>query len=570
MALNPIVYTEKVVRSFLRYQLTSYPFADERLHAQMRRLLSLDETRHSPLMKGPFISLSRPFKEGASIDSLVTEGIFHPHMRQRIPPEIAHVYAHQEQAMRAIHAAKTTLVSTGTGSGKTECFLYPIVSRCLELRDQDTKAGISAVIVYPMNALAEDQLLRLRGLLAGTGITFGMYVGKTPERESQVTGLRLPSGSSQADYEAKLAQMRREKRSEAVYPPEEVCSREVMRTLGRQPRILLTNVKQLELLLTRQRDVELFADASLDFLVFDEAHTFAGAQGAETACLIRRLRSFCGRKSQDSICIATSATIVDQKNQDSARNFASRFFGVGKEDVVTIGEAYEADVWEEDRSVPSSPRKDAAVILGDCVRAVECDVEDDTAIRSVYHDLTGTDLAPGDWPEALHAALSKNELVFQLSEILNRPQPLLELPPLLEKKIERKPSEAEILTWLTLGAAARQDGRPLLRPVVHAFIRGISGAVVSFPIPGEVRLWLAAEDEIEATNGSSPNAHFPVTTCTTCGQHYFISFLKDFEFTGKTPGGGEAGAEGSYWQPLEETHGGRRVVLVDRIVGGTI
>ena len=57
MALNPIVFTEKVVRSFLRYQLTAYPFADERLHGQMRRLLSLDETRHSPLMKGPFISL---------------------------------------------------------------------------------------------------------------------------------------------------------------------------------------------------------------------------------------------------------------------------------------------------------------------------------------------------------------------------------------------------------------------------------------------------------------------------------------------------------------------------------
>ena len=63
-----------------------------------------------------------------------------------------------------------------------------------------------------------------------------------------------------------------------------------MRKAGHQPRILLTNVKQLERLLTRQRDVELFTDARLDFLVFDEAHTFAGAHGAETACLIRRLR----------------------------------------------------------------------------------------------------------------------------------------------------------------------------------------------------------------------------------------------------------------------------------------
>src|SRR5678815_3772522 len=141
MALNPIVYTEKVVRSFLRYQLTSYPFADERLHAQMRRLLSLDETRDSPLLKGPFISLSRPFRQGASVDALVAEGIFHPHMRQRIPAEIDHVYAHQEQAIRAIHSGRTTLVSTGTGSGKTEGFLYPIISRCLTLRDENASAG---------------------------------------------------------------------------------------------------------------------------------------------------------------------------------------------------------------------------------------------------------------------------------------------------------------------------------------------------------------------------------------------------------------------------------------------
>ena len=84
MALNPIVFTERVVRSFLRYQLTAYPFADERLHAQMRRLLSLDETRQSPLMQGPYISLSRPFREGASIGALIESGLFHPHMRQRI------------------------------------------------------------------------------------------------------------------------------------------------------------------------------------------------------------------------------------------------------------------------------------------------------------------------------------------------------------------------------------------------------------------------------------------------------------------------------------------------------
>lgn len=373
MALNPIVYTEKVVRSFLRYQLTAYPFADERLLGQMRRLLSLDVTRQSPLLKGPYVSASRPFRRGAAVDDLVAQGVFHPHMRQRIPAEITHVYGHQEEAIRAVHAGRTTLVSTGTGSGKTECFLYPIVSKCLELRDEGAESGISAVIVYPMNALAEDQLGRLRSLLAGTGISFGMYVGKTPEKAVEVAGIWLPPGSSRADYEAKLAAVRAERRSDTVYPPEEVCSREEMRRPGGQPRILLTNVKQLELLLTRQRDVELFAGARLDFLVFDEAHTFTGAQGAETACLIRRLRAFCGREAQDTVCVAPD--VGDDRRQGatgrSARVRVTLLRRAGGRRDDGGGGVRARDVGRVPHRHPPAPRDDPAKLLADAVRAVE-------------------------------------------------------------------------------------------------------------------------------------------------------------------------------------------------------
>ncbi len=79
--------------------------------------------------------------------SLVAEGLLHPHPGERIPPEITHLYSHQERAIRAIAEGRTTLGSTGTGSGKTECFLYPIVSRCLALRDEGVSPGISAIIV---------------------------------------------------------------------------------------------------------------------------------------------------------------------------------------------------------------------------------------------------------------------------------------------------------------------------------------------------------------------------------------------------------------------------------------
>lgn len=567
MAINPISFTERVVGSFLKYQLTAYPFADEHLHRQMRTLLSLDSTRATPLLKGPYISLSRSFRQGASVADLITQGLFHPHMRQRIPAEITHVYGHQEQAIRAIHSGKTTLVSTGTGSGKTECFLYPIISRCLTLKDEHAEPGICAVIVYPMNALAEDQLGRLRSLLAGTGISFGMYVGKTPSHAAEVAGIRLPSGSSRADYEAKVEAVRRENRSETVYPPEELCSREEMRTPGRQPRILLTNVKQLELLLTRQQDIELFANARLDFLVFDEAHTFTGALGAETACLIRRLRHFCGRDPGQTVCVATSATIVDPTNPDAARNFASRFFGVAAASVETAGEMYEPDVWNHARAVPPAPSATAAELLAACVAAVDHPTDPDSAVRAAYKRLAASDLAKGDWSEALHTGLSANELVFQLNELLVMPRALVDVVEELRKRIGRDVTEEEILCWLTFGAAARKEGRPLLRPVVHAFIRGISGAVATFP-NGEShpKLWLAAQDEIEAS-GNTKHAHLPITSCTTCGQHYFVTFLKDFDFSGKEPGGGSASGGGFFWEPLEESHGGKRVVLADRTIG---
>ena len=231
-----------------------------------------------------------------------------------------------------------------------------------------------------------------------------------------------------------------------MYPPEEVCSRQMMRTAGRQPRILLTNVKQLELLLTRQQDVQLFADARLDFLVFDEAHTFTGALGAESACLIRRLRAFCGVERHRTTCVATSATIVDDRDP-RPRSFAARFFGVPADAVTTVGEDYEREAWAEPRFVPADPGEDAAAILDRCVLAVDDEKDRDTAVRAAYRALYGDELPQGDWPSALHAALSRNELVFRLNDELGAPRALSQLPPALERHLGRRVTEAEILAW---------------------------------------------------------------------------------------------------------------------------
>lgn len=571
MALNPVAFTENVISNFLRYQLTAYPFADPGLHGQMRTLLSLEETRRTPLMRGPYVSLSRPFVEGAAVEELVSEGILHPHMPNLI--EYPHLYGHQEEAIRAIADDRPTIISTGTGSGKTECFLYPIISKCLELRDEGAPAGISAVIIYPMNALAEDQLGRMRGLLAGTGITFGMYVGPTPETEGDVTGQKLRPGSSKADYLAAVEKAQAQEQSIAIHPPEERCDRETMRTDGKQPRILLTNVKQMELLLTRGKDVTLFDNATLDFLVFDEAHTFRGAEGAETACLIRRLRSFCGRSPEETICIASSATIADPGGDvDPSRKFASRFFGVDPDEVAVVHEVYEPDAEPLAREETPAPEGDIAKLLRDTLAAVDAGEGAGEQVAAVCEKLAGKRLDPVNWEDGLFRILASTEMVYSLRDVLQRPQPMAELVDILGRRLKRNVTEEEVLIWLALGAAARDGDRPLLRPVVHGFVRGISGATVTFPPDEDApKLRLITPDEADKATDedANPLRALPVLTCTTCGQHYFEHHLEDFEFTGKAPGGGEMvpGTVRRFWKPRDGTQGGDRLLFMDHLVG---
>lgn len=569
MTLNPVAYTEKVVSGFLRYQLTTFPFADRDLHEQMRRLLSLEETRRTPLLKGPYVSLSRAFREGAAIDQLAGEGLLHPHMVRVVA--YPRLYGHQELALRAICGGRTTVVSTGTGSGKTECFLYPVISHCLKERDAGAPAGIRAVFVYPMNALAEDQLGRMRELLAGSGVTFGMYVGRTPQQKSDVTGQRLRAQSSQADYRSALARARAERRGTAVHPPEERCSREEMRTTGQQPRILLTNVKQLELLLTRGADVELFQGADLRFIVFDEAHTFTGAMGAETACLIRRLRAFCGRKTRDTVCVATSATLADPRGgEGEGREFATRFFGVDEDAVTVVREEYAPDLWSSVRKTPPAPGGSSVDHLKAVLEAVEASEDGGALVAAAVQSLSGETLSGPDWRLALYQSLAANELVFQLATILTCPCLLSDVVTRLGEAVGREVSAEEVLAWLALGAASRHDGRPLLRPVVHAFVRGIGGAVVTFPADQErPRLWLSAPGELDSGDGGGL-ATLPVTSCTTCGQHYFVQHLADFSSTQGSLCGGEAlEGGGKLWKPLDSKLGGRRAILVDRLISNS-
>src|SRR5829696_8540777 len=197
MPINPVHFAHQICDEFLRYIFSAFPLSGPELAKQARSLLERPSSLDIPLVQGPFVSLSEAFAKGEPVPAMADRGLLHPIM----PGLIGYpsMWRHQEQVLHAVKEGRHVLVATGTGSGKTESFLYPILDDLLRQRDKVTTGGLTAILVYPMNALANDQLDRLRDVLGGTGVTFGQWVGTTPAKESDV-GIERFRGSSRAAY----------------------------------------------------------------------------------------------------------------------------------------------------------------------------------------------------------------------------------------------------------------------------------------------------------------------------------------------------------------------------------
>ena len=209
---------------------------------------------------------------------------------------------HQERSFVRLSgpSPRSTIVATGTGSGKTECFSYPILDYCYRHRGEP---GIKAILIYPMNALATDQAGRLAGLIHNSKlkghVTAGIYVGQ------------------------------REKTPSMLMSKDRLISDKDTIRLS-PPAILLTNYKMLDYLLIRPDDRALWQHngaESLRFLVVDELHTFDGAQGSDLACLIRRLKARLDVPAEYLCGVETSATLGSGKEQQELLDYASAVFG---------------------------------------------------------------------------------------------------------------------------------------------------------------------------------------------------------------------------------------------------
>ncbi len=303
---DPLATSELVIGGYRRYLRSLLPVRDPRIAAALDAEIS-----RSPLTKGPLLEASPPYAHGATLAQLVAEGVLNPEftsLASRHLPFERPLYRHQEQAIRKITAGRNVIVASGTGSGKTESFLLPILNTLTAEHMAGTLGpGVRALLLYPMNALANDQIKRLRQILAQVPhITFGRYVGDTlsTAREAADRFAALNPGEQRV--------------------PNELLSREEMRSTP--PHVLLTNYAMLEYLLLRPSDIDLFEGTYAGywkFLAVDEAHVYDGAKAAELAMLLRRLRDRVagGRQLR---CIATSATVGDEPQP--VIDFARRLF----------------------------------------------------------------------------------------------------------------------------------------------------------------------------------------------------------------------------------------------------
>lgn len=318
--MNVFEFRDQLVHDYSKY-ITSFI----RIRDNMIRTRVQESLNEGLLWPEPLIQLNPSFETGESIETLVDRGILHPKCsrifrkdksKENPSGKALKIFKHQSEAILSAKQGHNYVLTTGTGSGKSLAYIVPIVDHVLR---NGSGRGIQAIIIYPMNALANSQHGELTKFLCegysdNKGpVTFEKYTGQESDEERQ-------------------------------------------RIIANPPDILLTNYVMLELILTRPHEKQLIrSDRGLKFLVLDELHTYRGRQGADVAMLVRRVRDRLG--AADLQCVGTSATLAGRGTYDQQRSevaaIATQLFGapVAPEDV--IGETLKRITLEKNTSDPS-------------------------------------------------------------------------------------------------------------------------------------------------------------------------------------------------------------------------
>lgn len=525
---NPLVLYETLNQTLRRYIPTTLPISRRypKLQQAFRELLDDQE-----LVKGPYLEALPDFEKGRPLRALLRKngGFLHDDM-ENLPDKILDrlLHAHQEEAItKAGRKGESILVTTGTGSGKTETFLYPIAHKLLNDLEFDAP-GVRCLIIYPMNSLANDQLyFRIAPLfgtyLASSNITFGRFTSQ------------IRANISRREEETRLRE--NEKLINALggrnrIPENWLLTREEM--LRTPPKILITNYAMLEHLLLLPRNAPLFAQNTLQCIVLDEIHTYTGAQATEVAFLLRKLKNRLNLERPLQV-FGTSATLPEGEDADQKIcRFASNLFGEHVDQIVR-GRRIQHHRLLEERNDLFSLDIPTWVALG---RALNCMVMENSISKAGWKIALSeqgiTDKIPPlptdkDFEEGLEIVFAANSEMRSVSTVIDKgsAKPFDEVArQIFDEKDNLGSSDMTdaLSAIMHLGMLARSDreGFPLLPGRYHIATSGIEGVAVR-PDSADPEGWinLRALRHFQHEEGW---LYYPLLVCRKCGQPYVEGF----------------------------------------------
>lgn len=506
--------SETIRSAYLEYLLSAFDFSDNEISGEFRKSL---ESRFE-LSKGPFVQATPPYKRSKSLRELAEDGVVSAVFASDssfVPNAGRPLYHHQVEAIKRIAEGRNIIVATGTGSGKTEAFLLPILDSLLQERKAGTllEPGVRAMLLYPMNALANDQLWRLRELLAHIpDVTFGRFTGDTGWEDEE---------SLANDYVRRYG----------VEPLQnEMLSRQRMRETP--PHILVTNFAMLEYLLLRPAETKFFDGQTGDhwkFVVLDEVHTYQGAKGGEIRMLLKRLRDRVVSSSRNRVTyIGTSATIgSDESDMPKLAKFASELFD---ERVDYSSNASESDIIRPEYEPNVLPSAKYSLSVSDIRDLHELMSSGNKAgLTDLINSLT-SDFYSSESIQQMLGNLLLRENGFQTirKSLDDGPLPIKELT---ERLPDFQSSETSVAQLIDLAKFAEMPGDnfPLLSARYHLFLRALEGMFYCFnpehPVH-EPRLSLDPREECPHCSIHEPSATFEIGPCIQCGAAYVIGAIR--------------------------------------------
>lgn len=485
---NPIERSQYINNQYKEYLRSSFEFKTPKLQKLFEQQLEVED-----LFKGPYVDLNLPFQRGMSLDEMIADGAvcksFHRlgDMNFERP-----LYSHQEESIRHICSGRSAIITTGTGSGKTESFLYPILNELMsDVENGNREVGVRAIFLYPMNALVNDQIDRVRKILTQCPeITYGFFTGETKE-------------SIPKDYREKYGA-----ENDTFIPENELVSREEIRK--NPPHLLFTNYSMLEYLLIRPNDYSIFAPERLNnwkFVVLDEAHSYYGSLGIELSLLMRRLTGLAPKKPR---FILTSATLGEQGKSESeivnfARSLTSASFDI--QDIIFS------------KRITLSNSKLSYTIAGEDyseIKKAKHDIQTVRTIGNKYKNIDSMELK-----SYLYELFVGDRNVFHLYEVLKDGSKSFKS---ILANFNNQIMSEQLIDLIDLINMAEKDGIGIFDLKYHSFVRPLAGAYVTLGDDPQLSL--------TKTNMIGELKAFEAGNCRYCNSPYIIGKIQRNEADG--------------------------------------